>query len=76
MNNPCQWDETRSILKLICLFFADEFSVSEIDDCVPNLCQNGAMCVDGDAIFECLCAAGYYGLLCESCQRIICLFLV
>ena len=50
------------------IFYLDFFDASEINECEPNLCLNGATCVDGHADFDCLCAEGYYGLLCESCR--------
>ena len=49
-------------------FSSDFFDASDINECVPNLCLNGATCVDGHADFDCLCADGFYGLLCESCK--------
>ncbi|XP_070196633.1 uncharacterized protein [Littorina saxatilis] len=38
----------------------------DIDDCVPEPCQNGASCIDGVNEYNCSCVAGYTGLLCET----------
>ncbi|XP_065910138.1 neurogenic locus notch homolog protein 1-like isoform X2 [Dysidea avara] len=38
----------------------------EVDDCVDNLCQNGANCVDGTDSYTCGCADGYTGDYCET----------
>ena len=60
----------KSKLFLDCLiglsFTSALFDLDDIDDCDPNLCMHGAECVDGYGDFECLCAEGFYGVLCES----------
>ena len=38
----------------------------DIDDCSPNQCLNGATCIDKVNDFECNCAAGYNGNLCQT----------
>ena len=38
----------------------------DIDDCVPNPCQNEGSCEDGVNMFTCDCAnTGYTGPTCE-----------
>jgi len=34
--------------------------------CQSQPCQNNAVCADRTYDFECLCAAGFYGTLCEG----------
>ena len=41
------------------------FIDSDIDDCEPNRCLNGATCVDGVNSFTCVCDKGWDGALCE-----------
>lgn len=38
----------------------------DLDDCEPNLCLNGATCVDGMATFTCRCPPGFNGTRCET----------
>jgi len=38
----------------------------DIDNCEPNLCLNGATCVDGVASFSCRCPPGFNGTRCET----------
>ena len=39
---------------------------TDIDDCSPPPCQNGAACFDLVNDFQCNCAAGYEGNLCQT----------
>ena len=39
---------------------------SDINDCSPNPCFNGAVCIDGINRYTCNCAAGYTGVNCET----------
>ena len=39
--------------------------ISEIDNCVSHLCENGATCVDLTASYRCECAPGYEGIFCQ-----------
>ncbi|XP_078597007.1 uncharacterized protein LOC144873484 isoform X2 [Branchiostoma floridae x Branchiostoma japonicum] len=36
-----------------------------IDDCLDNVCDNGATCLDGVGNYTCLCPDGFVGDLCE-----------
>ena len=39
----------------------------DVDDCyLTNPCQNGGICVDGDASYTCNCATGFIELNCEE----------
>ena len=49
-----------------------------IDDCSPNVCENGGTCVDGVNSFTCSCATGFHGHNCQfrkSCKLYFVLFL-
>ena len=39
---------------------------SDVDDCVPNPCENGGTCTDGINIFTCACMTGYSGKNCQT----------
>ena len=39
---------------------------SDIDDCDPNPCQNGATCVDGVNDSSCTCVLGFSGTNCQT----------
>lgn len=39
--------------------------VLDDDDCNPNPCQNGGICVDGCASYSCQCPSNYTGTNCE-----------
>jgi hypothetical protein len=39
--------------------------ITDIDDCCPMQCLNGATCVDGINEYSCICAPGYNGTNCE-----------
>ena len=39
---------------------------SESDECASHPCLNNGSCVDKIARFECSCAAGYEGLICQT----------
>ena len=45
------------------------FSVfTDIDDCSPNPCLNGASCSDGVNSYTCSCVAGYNGNNCQTSE--------
>lgn len=55
--------------KLIVLFYAGFSGMNcetNVDDCLGNLCQNGATCVDGINSYTCLCPPTYMGHHCET----------
>ena len=37
----------------------------DYNECTSNPCMNGATCLNGEDQFECLCAAGYDGAVCD-----------
>ena len=43
-------------------------SQPDLNDCVPNSCQNGAKCVDGVNNYTCTCDAGWTGQYCDQGQ--------
>ena len=50
--------------RLIHLVFHNLFT--EINECSPNPCQNGAKCVHLNGSYRCDCKAGYKGKNCET----------
>lgn len=58
---PLKWKTFANVraclhaLCALCFFFAD------IDDCLPNPCQNNGVCLDGDGKFTCKCSTGWTG---------------
>ena len=42
-------------------FFTGEFCQTEVDECDPDPCQNGATCTDQFNAYECACVLGYTG---------------
>ena len=45
--------------------FPPFISISDIDDCYTNPCENGANCTDGVNNYTCTCMAGYKGPNCS-----------
>lgn len=41
-------------------------SLSDIDECQSNPCQNGGTCIDEVNSFVCLCLPSYGGATCEK----------
>ena len=39
---------------------------SDINDCEPNPCINGATCEDGVDFYQCNCQPGYTGKTCQT----------
>jgi hypothetical protein len=61
-------------IRMIHIFLYDIFVANwftDIDECTPNQCQNGATCVDGINAYTCTCAAGYEGNSCQTSEWII-----
>ena len=48
------------------------FFFPDIDECNPNPCLNGAVCVDGINGYTCFCPAGYTGINCETSELQLC----
>ena len=42
------------------------FMISDKDDCITVVCQNGGTCLDAKDSFTCNCVQGYGGKFCES----------
>ena len=51
--------------------FGDVIVLIEIDECDSNLCGNGGTCNDYINEFNCTCASGYEGTLCETGNLIL-----
>ena len=43
---------------------------SDIDECLPEPCQNNATCVDLVDAFDCTCLVGYTGTVCETSKLV------
>ena len=43
----------------------------DIDECASNPCQNNGVCIDGVNSFECQCAAGFSGDLCQTSECLL-----
>ena len=43
-------------------------SISDIEDCAPNPCQNGGVCTDKVNSYNCTCLAGFNGTNCETSE--------
>ena len=41
-------------------------SVTDINECISNPCQNGGKCTDGVNSYTCKCKPGYQGDNCET----------
>ena len=41
-------------------------SFSDIDECYPRPCMNGATCQDWVNAYNCVCVTGYIGGRCET----------
>ena len=60
-NNSCLQSYNSVIIpRDLCFFLPD------IDECSPNPCLNGAVCVDGINRYTCNCVAGYTGVNCQT----------
>ena len=42
-----------------------------MDECASNPCMNGASCVDDVNSFNCTCAIGFNGTLCETSTLLV-----
>ena len=42
------------------------FSFSAVNQCSPNPCKNGALCIEKGTKYECTCPLGYKGVTCEG----------
>ena len=51
--------------------FDDAFVLIETDECDSNPCGNGGTCNDYINEFNCTCAGGYEGTLCETSNLIL-----
>lgn len=38
----------------------------DLNECAPNPCKNGGICVDGDGSFTCKCPSGWSGQVCSE----------
>ena len=46
--------------------FPDYLYFTDINECAPAPCKNGATCVDLVGSYRCDCATGFLGLTCEG----------
>ena len=48
------------------MFDFDLYFFSDIDDCDPGPCENGATCADEVDDYTCNCTVGYFGKNCSQ----------
>lgn len=53
----------------------EDIIYADIDDCTPDPCQNGAMCVDRINDYVCVCPAGYTDKQCQTGNDFHCILL-
>ena len=41
-------------------------TISVRHSCQPNVCKNGAKCIEHDSGFKCICPPGYKGSYCDG----------
>ena len=46
--------------------FCIPLSIADVNDCVPNPCQNNGVCTDGVNTVTCQCQPGFTGTNCET----------
>lgn len=52
---------------------SDEYLIvkpTDIDDCLPNPCQNNGTCTDLVNNYKCYCVTGFDGTNCEKSKKI------
>eukprot|EP00058_Branchiostoma_floridae_P005492 XP_002590980.1 hypothetical protein BRAFLDRAFT_69469 [Branchiostoma floridae] len=58
--------------------YTDGSSVSDVDECASNPCQNGGTCINGVNSYHCHCTVGYGGETCQTdldlCAQVVCPF--
>lgn len=47
---------------------------TDIDDCLPNPCQNNATCTDLVNDYQCNCVSGFNGTTCENSKNFVFIF--
>jgi Notch-like protein len=52
-------------LLLCCCLLIGDLCDHNINDCLPQPCQNGARCIDGISDYICECSEGYTGQHCD-----------
>ena len=45
--------------------------IPDVNDCMPDSCQNGGNCTDGVNEYICICILGYTGVDCETSKLLI-----
>ena len=56
-------------IRILCVIF-----VLDVNECMPNRCENGGNCTDRVNEYNCTCAIGYTGADCETGQHCCKLF--
>lgn len=46
--------------------YTGQFCEEDINECLPEPCQNGGMCIDRLNGFECECMPGFTGYVCDE----------
>jgi len=55
-----------SVVSYFVLFFPGIQCEKDVDECLSLPCQNNATCIDGVDTYNCHCAEGFQGTLCET----------
>lgn len=62
-DNLSHTHKERWIIKQELTFTEIIFLFADLNECSPNPCRNGGICVDGEGDFKCECPAGWTGRL-------------